>query len=265
MKNVESLTRNGEIVSSSDKIPAITAHKQEFWIKIFDFAFTRMITKSFYSMRVKNLENFNLRNPNRGNILIANHCCWWDGPMGFILSRKALYTKVYMMIEELYRFPLLSKIGAFSVEKNSPQSAIKALNYSSQILENPENSLWIFPQGFVMPPDYRPVKLASGVSYLCKKVKGVNLIPIAHRYNFIREDRPEIFVEIGRPIIINDNSFDRKEFTNYLEQEFTTLLDGQKQDVSSGNFEAYEHVFKTQLCLAKKIEQHFKSIIQSLN
>ena len=119
-----------------------------------------------------------------------------------------------------------------------------------EFLKNPKNSLWIFPQGIVMPPDYRPVKLASGIAYICKKLDGVNLIPIAHRYNFIREDRPEVFVEVGKPIISDNNSIDKKEFTKFLENELTRLLDNQKQDISTGNLEKYEFFIKSRLCFS---------------
>ncbi|MFH0703345.1 MAG: lysophospholipid acyltransferase family protein [bacterium] len=245
--------------------PHIKTDLQAFWISIFNHAFSRMVKKGFYSVRLKNTQNYDLRDLQVGNIIYANHCCWWDGIMGYLLCRKIFQTDMHMMIEELHRFPLLSKIGAFSVEKNSPQSSLGSLNYCIEFLENPKNSLWIFPQGVVMPPDYRPVKFAGGISYLCKKLKKINLIPVAHRYNFIREDRPEIFIEVGKPIIINnDLEKNRKEFTQFLEEEFTLLLDRQKQDISKGNFEGYEFFLKSRLCMLKLIEKNFKLFVQSL-
>lgn len=249
----------------SKKEHFIKAEIQPFWLEIFDYSFTKMVKKAFYSMRVKNAENFDLRNPEKGSLLFSSHCCWWDGQIGFLLSKKVLNTRLHMMIEELYRFPLLSKIGAFSVEKKSSRLAIESLNYSIELLQKPENSLWIFPQGFVMPPDYRPVKFANGISYICNKLEGVNLIPVAHRYNFIREDRPEIFIEIGNPIIINDAFANRKELTKYLEAKLISLLDKQKQDVSNGNFEGYKTVIKSELCVAKKIEKYFTGFVRSFN
>jgi len=243
--------------------PDIKDHYQMFWLNVFEFAFSSMIRKAFYSFRVKNRENFELRDKSKGSILFANHSCWWDGLVAYILCRKALHANIRMMIEELYRFPLLSRIGAFSVEKDSPQSAIKALNYSASFLKRPETSLWIYPQGTVMPPDYRPIKFASGVAYLCSKLDGINLIPIAQKYNFIREDRPEIFIEIGKPIILENKNIDRKEFTYMLEQEFTALLDNQRIDISTGNLDGYEFIFKSRLCVAKLIEKYFTQFVRT--
>ena len=245
--------------------PFIQAENQKFWLKVFDFAFERMVRKGFYSLRIKNAENFNLRDPDKGNIIYGIHSCWWDGIIAYLLCRQVFKTQINLMIEELYRFPLLSKIGAFSVEKKSPQSAIKALNYSIDIIKNPEKSLWIYPQGIVMPPDSRPLKFASGISYLCKKSGGVNLIPVANRYTFLREDRPEILVEVGKPIIINNNNLDKKEFTHYLENEFTEFLDKQREEISQGKLGDYELVFKSRLCVAKLIEKHFTNFVRTFN
>lgn len=237
--------------------PDIKDKFQPFWLFVFDFGFSSMLKKSFYSIRVKNKENYDLRDKSKGCIIFANHCCWWDGLVAYILCRKVLHTSLRMMVEELYRFPLLSRIGAFSVDKDSPQAAVKALNYCTEFLSNPEGTLWIYPQGFVMPPDHRPVKLANGIAYLCSKLDGINLIPIAHRYNFLREDRPEILIEIGEPIVLKNNEIDRKEFTHYLEEEFTKLLDNQRMDISQGNLEGYEYYMKTRLCVVKLIEKYF--------
>jgi len=243
--------------------PDIKDHYQLFWLKIFDFAFSSMLKKAFYSIRIKNKEYYDCRDKTKACIIFASHCCWWDGLIAYVLCRKVLNTNIRLMVEELHRFPLLSRIGAFSVDKDSPQSAVKAINYSAEFLNNPEGVLWIYPQGAVKPPDHRPVKFASGVAYLCSKLDGINLIPIAHRYNFLREDRPEIFIEIGKPIILENSKLNRKEFTAFLEEEFTKFLDKQKKDISNGNLEGYEFIFKSRLCVAKLIEKYFNWFVRS--
>ncbi|OGH96102.1 MAG: hypothetical protein A2104_09840 [Candidatus Melainabacteria bacterium GWF2_32_7] len=243
--------------------PAIKTSFNPFCLSVSDHLFSRMFNKNFYSIKVKNIENYNLRDTSCGNIMFASHNCWWDGQLGYLLCRKKFKTKMHMMIEELHRLPLLSKIGAFSVEKDSPQSAIKALNYSAEVLKNPDNTVWIFPQGKVMPPDYRPIEMASGVSYICKKLDKVNLIPIAHRYNFIREDRPEIFVEVGKPIILKCDNLDRKTLTHKLEQELTTLLENQRKEICSGNYEGYNIFLQSELCFIKKTEKRIRKLLQT--
>ena len=254
---------HNKVIKNFNKEPLIKADTSVFWRNIFYYAFFKMAKKSFFAMRVKNAVNFEKRDKNKPTIFFACHCSWWDGPIAYILCRGLLKTDMQMMIEELYRFPLLSRIGGFSVEKASPTSSLKALNYCLSFLQESQKSLWIFPQGSVLPPDHRPIKFAGGISYLCKKLKGVNLIPIAHRYNFLRENRPELLIEIGKPIILGSDYINRKNLTAYLENEFTIFLDKQRQEISSGNLAGYEFFFKSRLCVAKLIEKYFTSFVRS--
>lgn len=262
MKTMEIFDKNDNLADG----PSIRTEIDFFWNRVFNFAFTNMLRKAFYSVRIKNAQNYELRNPEFGNIIYANHCCWWDGMIGHLLCNRVFKTKLHMMIEQLYRFPLLAKTGAFSVDKNSPQSAIKALNYSVEILKNPANSLYIFPQGKVMPQDFRPIKFANGISYICKKLGQVNLIPITNRYTFLREDRPESLIEVGKPIIISDGkNIDKKLFTEELEKSFEENLDKQRLEIAMENLDGYDYILKSRLCVAKLIEKNFTSFVRNLN
>lgn len=81
----------------------------------------------------------------------------------------------------------------------------------------------------------------------CKKAGGVNLIPVAVNYPFLREDKPEVLCEVGEPIILTDYNFDRKEFTHRVEKNFEALCDKQFEDIRHGNIEDYEYLYKQKL------------------
>ncbi|MDD3150094.1 MAG: lysophospholipid acyltransferase family protein [Candidatus Gastranaerophilales bacterium] len=244
--------------------PLITGIRNPFWLKVADYMFFRLMRGRFYSMRIKNAHNFELRDKSKSTIIYANHLCWWDGQVIYMLNKKFFKTEMYLMIEELERMPLLSKIGAFSVEKNSPQASMRALRYALGLLKDPQKSVHLFPQGLVLPPDYRPVKFSSGLSYLAQKSGGVNLLPIAHRYEFLREDKPEILVEVGKPIIINKNTeIDRKIFSTELAENFTNLLDKQRYEISKGQFDDYEYLFTSKLNSIKMVEKKFKVFVRA--
>lgn len=245
--------------------PAIVPDESEAWRKVFEVVFEFMLRQNFHAYRVKGVENFNLRNPHASNVFIASHCGWWDGQLAYLLCRKIFNADIHMMIEELHRMPLLAKIGAFSVEKDTPQNAIRALQYSVRLLKNPKKSLWIYPQGIVKPQDCRPLDLASGVAYMCSRLDQVNIIPIAHRYAFGRETKPEIFVEVGLPIVVNNKRVDKKDFTAYLERELTTLLDNQRSEIASLDLEEYRYLFRNKLSLIKRAESKYNSFIDLYN
>ena len=66
------------------------------------------------------------------------------------------------------------------------------------------NVLYIFPQGIIKPPNARPIEFRTGLAYIAqnavKEHGGINLCPVAVNYPFLREDKPEIIVDIGEPI-----------------------------------------------------------------
>lgn len=243
------------------------AQNNPFWTWVGDnIFFFKMLEHRFYSLKIKNKELFNTRNPNYTNIFYTPHCNWWDGVVGYNLIRRVFNLKLRIMIEELNRFPLLAQVGAFPVNKKSPQDSMKALKYIVDDLKKPDMGLWIFPQGIIRPPNYRPIEFQTGMTYIAqniaKKHGGVNLIPLAVNYVFLREDRPEVLVEVGEPIIINgtDPKTDRHELTKQLQQKFSHLCDKQLCDISNGNIEGYRYLFKQKLPWYKKLEKKLKKV-----
>lgn len=243
------------------------AHHYKFWGVIADLFFYNMIQNRFYSLRIKNKENYNKRDDRFANIIYAPHSNWWDGIVGYNVSNRIFKTKLIMMIEELNRFPLLAKVGAFPVNKKSAQSAMKALKYASDELANdPVKSLWLFPQGIIRPPHYRPIIFQSGITYIAqsciKKSGGINLIPVCVNYFFLREDKPEVVVDVQDPMTITDFSVvkDRKLFTDNLAKDFQCKMEAQYQDITAGKLDGYEYLFRQKLPWYKKIEKRLKRI-----
>ena len=239
-----------------------------FWVWFADRVFFRMLSHRFYALRIKNLELYNeKRNKEYPTVFFAPHMNWWDGIVGYNLMRRAFKIKrVRMMIEEMNRFPLFSLAGAFPINKASAQEAIKSLKYISEDLKDADMGLWIFPQGIVRPPNFRPIEFQTGLTYIvqniAKKHGGVNLIPVVVNYTFLREDRPECLAEVAEPIIITKENcnFDRHEFTKNLQVNFEKLCDEQLKTFSRGEVTGYEYVFRQNLPWNRQLEKKLKNI-----
>ncbi len=240
------------------------AKPTRFWRWVADQFFYKMLEHRFFSLKIKNEENYNKRNTDFANIIYAPHNNWWDGIVGYNLCRRIFKTDIRMMIEEMNRFPILGKAGAFPVNKKSAQASMKALQYSVEQLCDKDISLWLFPQGIIRPPMYRPIEFQTGMAYIAKnvvkKAGGINLIPVAVNYPFLREDKPEVLCEVGEPVIITDPNFDRKELTHRLEHEFEALCDRQFDEIRHGHIEEYEYLYKQKLKWYKKLEKRLKKI-----
>ena len=125
--------------------------------------------------------------------------------------------------------------------------------------------LYIFPEGIIKPPNYRPIEFQTGLAYIAqkgvKKFGKVNLIPIAVNYFFLRADRPEVLVEIGDPILLtSEDKVDRKEYSKFLAQRLEDLCDNQNKNVSEGMLKGYRTLFQQKLRWYRKIEQRLKKI-----
>ena len=242
------------------------AKTSRVWIAVANFFFFNMLQNRFYAFRYTGVENYKNRDDKYPTILFAPHANWWDGIVLYNIVLRICKKEIRLMVEELNRFPLLRRGGAYSVNKKSAQSAMKALKYSVDLLSDLKNILCIFPQGIIRPPHFRPFEFQTGLAYIAqnaaKKYGKVNLIPVAIDFCFFRDNRPEVVVDFGECIEVTaaDAGIDRKEYTHFLETRLTKACDEQFVKISQGQVEDYEFLFKPKLKWYRRIEQRLKRI-----
>ena len=241
------------------------AETSRFWLRVASFFFFNMLQNRFYAFRYKGAEG--VVEEGVPTILYAPHCNWWDGIVFYNITHRIFHKEIRIMIEELNRFPILRHGGGYSVNKKSPQSAMKALQYSVDCVCDLKNILCIFPQGIIRPPHYRPIEFQTGLAYIAqkavKKTGKVNLVPISVEYCFLRDNRPEVLVQFGRKITItaeDSAKLDRKDFTHMLENAMSEVCDMQHDEISHGQLDEYNILFKQHLKWYRRIEQRLKRI-----
>ena len=240
------------------------AKTSKFWLWVANKFFYGMLENRFFALRYKGAEKIFHRDTSIPTILFAPHSNWWDGIVGYNLCRRIFDKEIRIMVEELNRFPLLRRAGAFSVNKKSPQASMSALKFAVETIGDLKNFLYIFPQGIIMPPNYRPIKFLTGLTDIAQKAVEkygkVNLVPVAVNYMFLRADRPEVLVEFHEPIVLENSKIDRKEYTHYLADVLTEACDNQFKELSEGQLDAYDTLFQQPLKWYRKIEQRLKKI-----
>lgn len=178
----------------------IAANKNAFLDSLLYLYFRRSARRSFHTIAVRGLERLRQLPEDRPALLFCNHTNWWDGLMAFLLTRQMSHKAVYCMMEEKqlkdYRF--LTWLGAFSVDLDSAIRSAASLRYAYRLLQKKETALWIFPQGRLCRQN-EPVEARPGSDYLAKNTPHALLVPVAMRYDFFREDRPNVLIEIGPP------------------------------------------------------------------
>lgn len=235
-----------------------------FWLWVANQFFYGMLENRFFALRFKGEEKFLNRDKTIPTIAFAPHTNWWDGIVAYNIVKRIFKKEIRLMVEELNRFPLLRRAGAFPVNKKSPQASMTALKYSIDVIEDLDNVLYIFPQGIIKPPNFRPIEFQTGLTYIAqkaaKKYGKVNLVPIGVNYFFLRADKPEVMVEIGEIITLDNDKLDRKEYSDYLAKFLEDTCDKQNSDISEGKLAGYKTLFQQKLKWYRKIEQHLKKI-----
>jgi chlorobactene lauroyltransferase len=131
-------------------------------------------------------------------LFVANHTNWWDGFLAFLVSRTlGLRFRILMEAQHLERYRFFVRIGARPLRREPPRAAWADLAAAEAELR-PGSGLWIFPQGDRRPAEERPLRCQRGAAQLARAYAGpLRICPVAFRYAFLGEQRPEAFVLVG--------------------------------------------------------------------
>lgn len=218
--------------------------KKSFWFeKLFAVYNRNLLKRRFQSFQVSGIEILQAEKP---QIIYANHSSWWDGLIAFEISRLTKADGFVMMEEKhLKKLFLFQRLGAFSVVRENPRQAIQSINYAAALLkDSPPRTVWIFPQGEILPNDARPLHFFRGLARIVEKIGGCRMVPCAMRYEFLGDFKPEIFVKIGAVERFDKSvRFDSKELTANFENKMSETLDALKRDVIFENTAGYQKIF----------------------
>ncbi|MBL8919360.1 MAG: lysophospholipid acyltransferase family protein [Myxococcaceae bacterium] len=132
-----------------------------------------------------------------GLIAYLNHSSFWDGFLVHQLGKLAGWDTYALMEEQnLARYRFHTRIGAFSVRRGDPRSAVETLRYAKTVLERPNACVTIFPQGELRQGPLGP--LSRGIEVLARSSRR-QAVPIALRYAFFEHEHPDVLVEVGAP------------------------------------------------------------------
>jgi 1-acyl-sn-glycerol-3-phosphate acyltransferase len=221
----------------------LPAKKSEFFQKIFSIYNRNLIKRRFMSLKVEGFTKLVNRDKSIPLIIYANHSSWWDGLVMFQLCREAKID-LYAMMEEkqVLEYPFHRKLGAFSVVRENPRDALKAIRYASNLLiENSKRCVLIFPQGELIPHENRPLVFFNGISKTIEKIGKCLTVPIAIRYEFLNDWKPEVLASIGDAEMI-EQGFEGKHLTKKLEHNLTKSLDNLSKNISDRALKSFERL-----------------------
>lgn len=186
-------------------------------------------------------------------IFVGNHSAWWDAHLPMVANETRWQANGYVMVEDtqLRRYGFFRYVGAFSVNRHDGRSAMESLNYAvEKLVEAPRRMLLIFPQGEILANDTRPLSFFSGTGRIVKKVVeqrgGCDVYPMALRYEFIGEQKPDAFMSIGPTLRYRSDQklLDAREVTSALETAVTHALDQLRADITGYRFDTFTPLVK---------------------
>jgi len=147
-----------------------------------------------------------------------------------------------MDIIQLAKYKYFRRIGVFSIDRNNARKAMKSIFYASEKLHDSKNALWIFPQGEMFPSNYRPIEFSNGISSIIKATPHLFAVPVTIQYEFINEQRPEIFISISSPIEFQNEKRNKNEITAILQNILTDDLERKKGMIAGRDFSEFREV-----------------------
>jgi 1-acyl-sn-glycerol-3-phosphate acyltransferase len=228
---------------NSPDLPAIPARRNRLGEALIYWALVRWAVWSHFDRVWLKVEG-PLPHPADGPLIIySNHPSWWDGYMCFLLTRMVLRGRfeAYLMMEEpqLRRYRFFTWAGCFSVDRDAPRSAARSVAYIGRLLAaRRARALAIFPQGAIAPNDRRPLNIYAGVAHVARRAGGATLWPVALRYEFRGEQRPEVFIRAG-PAHHAPADVDARALTVEVTRRLTTAADALRDDVTEGRLDEY--------------------------
>lgn len=223
----------------------ITSRKSEWFGRVFAAYNRNLLARRFEGLRAAGLEGLRAGGRDAGLLLYANHSSWWDGLAAFQLGRACGLDQYVMMEERQLRArPLFRRLGAFSVERERPRAAARSVAYAAGLLRaGPRRAVWIFPQGATLPNDARPLRFYTGAARVVERARVAYAAPVAFRYEFLEDFRPEAFARVGPPERLEGGAnFDARVMTERLSETLTRTLDRLREDILHARLDGYEEL-----------------------
>lgn len=209
-------------------------HKK--WARIlYDIYITRLLKKNFNRFLLTN--DFPMIDPGSALIITPNHFSWWDGFFIDYFTRKFLKRNIFLLMleEQLKHFWFFKKVGAYSINPESPKSIAETFNYTIEVLDSHENFVVYYPQGKIEAYDKRPPELKPGIMSIVKQVQvRTEIITVVFKIVYADKKTPDVLVRTGKKLLCSSElKFEeiKSSFENTLNELDEYSITGTERDL----------------------------------
>ncbi len=180
-----------------------------------------------------------------GVLFLGNHSSWWDFFMAHWIN-VTVPVDGYGMTEHsnMLKYGFFKRIGAYSVDRNDPASVRESLDYTAELLRRPRAGVWLFPQGTIACNDVRPLEFQGGLRLLLRRAGRLRIVPVALRFEYWQDERPEAFARFGTPSWVDRS--ERSSVIDRWQARLTDELDALTADVLTQDSHRFEPILSGQ-------------------
>ncbi len=125
--------------------------------------------------------------------------------------------------KQMREHKFFQKIGTFSINLQNSKSLITSLRYAVNSMKRPKASLFIYPEGEIVPFSTDKPNFKKGLVWIAEKCPEVDIVPIGIYIHSSKFDKPELFIKIGKPVEIQED-LTPLETTLLLEKNLQKVL-----------------------------------------
>ncbi len=246
-------------MSDAPFIPARPrALDRRFWGAYFSWTLKRSFSAGYIAgeHHLKEASHLTDRIP---TIVASTHASWWDAAvaMSIAFDRHRLDTDGMMEYRQLERYRFFSRLGMFSVIREDPQSSVRSLRYAASRIRGTNRLVWMYPQGSLIHQDIDRIECEPGIGILSRMAGPCRILPVAMRYEMLREQRPAAWVRFGEPLVI-DPSERIRDIQTACASALTELRDVLRNDAMSENHTPYALLFRGRMSMEKRYDAILK-------
>ncbi|MBU3700361.1 MAG: hypothetical protein FGM33_10210 [Candidatus Kapabacteria bacterium] len=225
-----------------------------FWGRYFNFTLRRHFSRGFIAGE-EHLESVKDAVDGIPTIIVSTHGSWWDAAAAITIAfcRHSLDMDGMMEYRQLSRYRFFSRLGIFSVIREDAKSAMKSLRYAAGRIRGTNRILWMYPQGELIHQDVDRIDCEPGVGILTHLVGPCRILPVAMRYEMLREQRPACWVRFDKSLVI-EPSTPIRHVQAICSEALTSVRDVLRADAMSERHEHYETFVRGPLSMEKRFD-----------
>lgn len=242
-------------MSDAPFIPARPrALDRRFWGAYFSWTLRRSFSAG-YIAEEQHLVSASERHDSVPTIVASTHASWWDAAvaMSIAFDRHRLDTDGMMEYRQLQRYRFFSRLGMFSVIREDARSSMHSLRYATSRLSGTNRLLWMYPQGTLIHQDVDRVECEPGIGILSRLLGRCRILPVAMRYEMLREQRPACWIRFSEPLEI-ETSMNIRDVQSVCSDALTHLRNELRRDAMSENHEPYQKLFTGRTSMEKRFD-----------